>query len=165
MLLKYNYKNKVNNDTLHRAIVDYRRKPGSKDLEERLFSMFYEITNIVRTYVSAKGYNNLNTTDWNDITICAIEHVFKKLKLYNAKQKNSCFAFCYMIIFNKIRDIVKSMSFKKYVYNTRGNVMDCDFVNLGLHSNHNGTPNHISTSFTPKPLKKFNHFEIGEDGR
>ena len=157
MKLKYSFKNNVNNQTLNDVILRYLEHKCPED-EERLFSMFYEITNIIRTYVLSKGYHNLNFEDWNDIIIVAIEHMFKKVNLYNEDKINTCFAFCYMIIFNKMRDLIKSLSFKKFVYHSSGNLSDCDYkVNLSCH--HNGTPDHVNNTINPIPIKRFDYFD------
>jgi hypothetical protein len=157
MILKYSFKNNVNNKTLNDVIVSYIKEKNSDD-EEKLFSMFYEITNIIRTYVTSKGYHNLNFEDWNDIIMVSIEHMFKKLDLYNEEKINTCFAFCYMILFNKMRDLIKASSFKKFIYHSSGNLADCDYK-TNLSSNHNGTPNHINNVINPIPVKRFDFFD------
>jgi len=157
MLLKYSFKNNVNNKTLSEVILRYVDTHLPDD-EEKLFSMFYEITNIIRTYITSKGYHNLNFEDWNDIIMVAIEHMFKKLSLYNGDKANTCFAFCYMIIFNKMRDLIKASSFKKFVFYSSGNLSDCDFK-INLSSSHNGTPDYINNTINPIPIKRFDFFD------
>jgi hypothetical protein len=151
MVLPYNLKNQVTSQLLHELIINYR-KDKSKPNEEKLFCAFWEISKIIRAYVSVRGYKNLNNEDWLDIQITCITHMFNKLKHYNGNKKRVCFAFCYMILYNKIRDLVKSHSFTKYVYHGLTDINSKNYL-TNLSTNHKGYY-HQNTNI--KPIKRFN---------
>ena len=94
---KYDYKGRVTYALLHDEMVRYsrhRRKPDT-ECEEKLFAMFYEIANIARLNITSGGFRNLNDYDWQDIKMCAIEHMFACIARYNHRMRRKCYNFCY----------------------------------------------------------------------
>jgi len=154
MILPYNYKNQVDSVMMHELIMAHR-KSKSKETEDRLFCAFWEICKIIRSYVSARGWKNLNEDDWMDIMIVAITHMFSKVHMYNHRKKNVCFAFCYMILYNKIRDLVKQYSFNKYVYNGLTNIEGVGFMSSISSDKRGYSP--MKTNIIP--VKRFKNYD------
>lgn len=152
IILPHKLKNKVNSELLHDLIINIKRKKNLKDSENKLFCAFWEMTNIMRTTITSNGYNNLTNDDWYDIQVTAIIHMFSKIKLYNKKRKNVCFAFCYMILYNKMRDLVKQYSFNKFIHNGVYDITQSRKIN-NLSVNHRGDNFHYCSNY--KPIKRF----------